>query len=217
MPSIIVLGQNAGADRWGFDVSEKEEDAHRLIKLALLHTDQLPAGIQDSSDFESELNLIRSQCRTASSVASALIRNIFFHSLSDVAERQRKTLESLLKEFTLHVVVGVPASWQQDARVRLLEVISDAGIPGTLPTSTLELFTEPEASALVFAGEFEEMFNLVVMLPHPMSPRPDIPSVVRMATGLTKIDFSPGWRHDRHLRLGGCNCGACCSQLPSAL
>lgn len=202
MPSTIVLGQNAGADRWGFDVSsEGGKDAHRLTKLALLHADQLPAGIYNSSDFEAELTLIRDQGRTAFSVASALIHKVFFHGLSDVAKRWGTTLESLLEDVTLHVVVGVPANWQPDARLRLVDTIRGAGIPGSRPDSTLELFTEPEASAVAFAREFAEKFNLVVMLPLPSrwSPRPSIPSAVRVTTGLANIESTPGRRRHRHL------------------
>lgn len=40
-PSAIVFGQDAGADRWGFNVLP-DNDAHRLVKLALLHPDQRP-------------------------------------------------------------------------------------------------------------------------------------------------------------------------------
>jgi len=157
-PTAIVFGQNAGADRWGYSVSPNDDDAHRLVKLALLHPDQRPAGIYSSSHFNAELSLIEKQGQTAFDVAAALLRTLFTHGLSAMAKESRMTVE----EVALHVVVGVPANWRPDARLRLLEAVHAAGIPGRRQTSTVDFFTEPQASAVALATAGIVPANLAV-------------------------------------------------------
>jgi hypothetical protein len=151
-PTCITGAADGGHPRWGWQVSPDEE-AFRWFKLALAHPEDLGADFQTSAALEDARRTRQARNMCPKQVAADYLRALWDSSLRQAA-RDLDTSVAQLGQATLHVVIGVPASWLPDAQLRLREAVAKAGIPGprSHPQSTLEFLSEAEAAALAVLG-----------------------------------------------------------------
>lgn len=151
-PTCITGAADGGQPRWGWQVSP-EEEAFRWFKLALAHPEDLGADFQTSAALEDARRTRQARNMCPEQVAADYLRALWDSNLQYAASRLGSSVDQLAQA-TLHVVIGVPASWLPDAQLRLREAVAKAGIPGprSHPQSTLEFLSEAEAASLAVLG-----------------------------------------------------------------
>ncbi|UPL01930.1 hypothetical protein LCI18_012864 [Fusarium solani-melongenae] len=136
VPTIISY-QNGGVANWGYEVGLKE-DAFRWIKILLepksKYADE-ELHVQGSSNLLGRVN------KTVEEVVSDYLRLIWTYTKENI--RKRVGDNDWENNFTLQVVLTVPAMWSHAAKDKTLKAARRAGLP-----QDIRLVTEPEAAAL---------------------------------------------------------------------
>ncbi|EEU38428.1 uncharacterized protein NECHADRAFT_88549 [Fusarium vanettenii 77-13-4] len=136
VPTIISY-QNGGVANWGYEVGLKE-DAFRWIKILLepksKYADE-ELHVQGSSNLLGKVN------KTVEEVVSDYLRLIWTYTKENI--RKRVGDSDWENNFTLQVVLTVPAMWTPAAKDKTLKAAQRAGLP-----QDIRLVTEPEAAAL---------------------------------------------------------------------
>ncbi|KAM6516430.1 hypothetical protein FALCPG4_014614 [Fusarium falciforme] len=136
VPTIISY-QNGGVANWGYEVGLKE-DAFRWIKILLEPKSKYANEelyVQGSSNLLGKVN------KTVEEIVSDYLRLIWTYTKENI--RKHVGDSDWENNFTLQVVLTVPAMWSHAAKDKTLRAAQRAGLP-----QDIRLVTEPEAAAL---------------------------------------------------------------------
>ena len=143
-PTCIAIAAGHGQGFWGTQV-DTDEEAFRLIKLAVMHPEYLDDSFQDSAALEDARRIRRFNHRTPSDLIWDYLGKIWTSSL-EAAARHLGVPAEKLSLVAQHVVIGIPTNWPPDAVTRLRDVVKTAGIEGG--RTTVQFLSEPEAAIL---------------------------------------------------------------------
>ncbi|KAJ4156413.1 hypothetical protein NW754_008041 [Fusarium falciforme] len=136
VPTIISY-QNGGVANWGYEVGLKE-DAFRWIKILL---EPKSKYADEELHVQGSNNLLGKVNKTVEEVVSDYLRLIWTYTKENI--RKRVGDSNWENNFTLQVVLTVPAMWTPAAKDKTLKAAQRAGLP-----QDIRLVTEPEAAAL---------------------------------------------------------------------
>ncbi|KAF5013318.1 hypothetical protein FDECE_668 [Fusarium decemcellulare] len=136
VPSVISY-KDGRAENWGYDVGPKEE-AFRWFKILLEPESQYS---QEYPEVHRTKELLNEIGKTAQDIVSDYLERIWRYTKEDI----RKCVgdDEWEINFTIHVVLTVPAMWSHLAKDNTLKAAVSAGLP-----ENIQLVTEPEAAAL---------------------------------------------------------------------
>ena len=143
-PTCVAIAAGHGQGRWGIQVDDDEE-AFRLIKLAVMHPEYHNDSFQDSGALEDARRIRRSYHRTPSDLIWQYLGKLWASSL-EAAARHLGIPTQQMALLAQHVVIGIPTNWPSDAVTRLREAVKNAGISGG--RTTVQFLSEPEAAIL---------------------------------------------------------------------
>ncbi|KAJ3526973.1 hypothetical protein NM208_g1479 [Fusarium decemcellulare] len=136
VPSIISY-KNGSAENWGYEVGLKEE-AFRWFKI-LLEPESKYA--QTTKEVRHSNELLKKVNKSAQDIVCDYLRRIWQYTKEDI--RKRIEDNDWERNYTIHVVLTVPAMWSHMAKDKTLKAAMSAGLP-----KNIQLVTEPEAAAL---------------------------------------------------------------------
>ncbi|KAG9649800.1 hypothetical protein KCU95_g15447, partial [Aureobasidium melanogenum] len=122
--------------RWGYQVGPQEQ-TFKWFKILL----------QTNHEYESRIGHVKSASKfleatgkTPEKMVGDYLNFLWTYTKEDISRHQGDNWEEI---YSTHVVVTVPAIWNETAKERTLRAAKTAGIPGTI-----SLVYEPEAAAL---------------------------------------------------------------------
>lgn len=133
--------ENGKPARWGYAV-ELKEDCFRWFKLLLDPKNKIG---QSSEAVTTSLKLLRSLNKRVEDVAADYLRLLWQYTKADIAKARGVDWES---NYTVKVVLTVPAIWSHEAKDRTMKIAKNADLP-----SQIDLVSEPEAAALAVLKE----------------------------------------------------------------
>ncbi|RMJ13421.1 hypothetical protein CDV36_006927 [Fusarium kuroshium] len=136
VPTVISY-ENGRVVNWGYEVGLKE-DAFRWIKILL---EPKSKYADEELNVQGSSNLLNKVNKTVEEVVSDYLRLIWKYTKEDI--RKRVGDNHWEDNFTLQVVLTVPAMWSHVAKDKTLKAAKKAGLP-----QDIRLVTEPEAAAL---------------------------------------------------------------------
>ena len=143
-PTCIAIAAGHGQGFWGTQV-DTDEEAFRLIKLAVMHPEYLNDSFQDSAALEDARRIRRFYHRTPSDLIWDYLGKIWTSSLEAAARHLGVSADKMIL-LAQHVVIGIPTNWPPDAVTRLRDAVKTAGIEGG--RTTVQFLSEPEAAIL---------------------------------------------------------------------
>ncbi|KAI8626325.1 hypothetical protein F5Y19DRAFT_488376 [Xylariaceae sp. FL1651] len=136
-----------GINAWGRDASDDPKHIS-WFKLLLLDEDDLQTHLKDSDHINIARGLVETAGKDPVTVISNYLSKIWNHVLEDIARAEG---QYFVDSRPFHIVITVPAIWQDRERQRMFRAVSQAGIldkrPGCADT-THAFISEPEAAAL---------------------------------------------------------------------
>lgn len=136
---------------WGYEVTVKE-DSLKWIKVLLESRPKYP----QTMDEVNQNNVILSRIgKTPEDVVADYLRCLWNYAKEDI--RKRVDDETWELNYSVHVVVTVPAVWSDMAKAKTLSAAKRAGMG-----RNITMITEPEAAALATLKEKAERHTLKV-------------------------------------------------------
>ncbi|KAF2973206.1 hypothetical protein GQX73_g304 [Xylaria multiplex] len=146
VPSSIAYPLN-GPIAWGQQVSD-EQGAIRWFKLLLLDETDLQQHLKNSEHIKKAREAINKTGKDVVTMIADYLARVWHHVLEDIVRARGR---QFLNTRSFHVVITVPAIWQDYAIERMDWALKKAGIldkrPGCAGT-TYNFVSEPEAAAL---------------------------------------------------------------------
>ncbi|KAI0540237.1 hypothetical protein GGR58DRAFT_523015 [Xylaria digitata] len=146
VPSSIAYTPN-GPVAWGQQVSD-EQWAIRWFKLLLLDENDLQQHLKNSEHIKKAREAIQNTGKDIVTIISDYLERVWDHVLEDITRARGR---QFVNTRSFHVVITVPAIWQDYAIERMDWALKKAGIlnkrPGCADT-THTFVSEPEAAAL---------------------------------------------------------------------
>ncbi|TRX96234.1 hypothetical protein FHL15_002958 [Xylaria flabelliformis] len=147
VPSRIVYSPG-GETTWGQQASDEQGTAILWFKLLLLNELDLPSHLEDTSHLNQARQRVERTGKNVVTIISDYLSKVWVHVL-EVMTRERG--RQFVNNHPFHVVVTVPAIWQDYAVHTMKRALDKAGIinkrPGR-PDTTHAFVSEPEAAAL---------------------------------------------------------------------
>ena len=141
---------------WGYEIGE-DADPARWFKLLLLRDEDLDADHRHSEFLVRARRMLRETGKTATDLVADYLQALWKYVLEVI---YRAVSQSVIEEFSFHIVITVPAIWKGYARKRMEDAVKQSGILKSRQAgpTTLALAPEPEAAAL--ASLYESKLNL---------------------------------------------------------
>ncbi|KAI0550830.1 hypothetical protein F4679DRAFT_594438 [Xylaria curta] len=147
VPSRITYSQG-GEIVWGQQASDEQGTAILWFKLLLLNELDLPSHLEDSNHIKLARRSVEKTGKDVVTIISDYLSKVWEHVLEVITRARGR---QFVNTHPFHVVVTVPAIWQDYAVRRMERALNKAGIlnkrPGC-PDTTLAFVSEPEAAAL---------------------------------------------------------------------
>jgi molecular chaperone DnaK (HSP70) len=130
---------------WGYTIPP---EAERLswFKL-LLAGEHLQQDIRESQKLKATAKLLRQLNKGVEEVTADYLKLIWDFAMIQIRTQNPRSIDGM----PFRVVIGIPAKWPQEARVKMRNAAAKAGLldsrPGGLATE-LEFVAEPEAAAV---------------------------------------------------------------------
>ncbi|ROW09511.1 hypothetical protein VMCG_02170 [Cytospora schulzeri] len=156
-PSAIKFSH--GETTWGIE-AKKVPEALQWFKLFLVDESDLPADVRGSTQLSEARDRLQTLGMTAVDVVASFLKLLWLHCLEKMKVAEG---EDTVDTSRLHVVVTLPAIWQNDAQERMRQAVDRAGILNArrgVGKTTLDLVSEPEAAALAALSGVDGRHNV---------------------------------------------------------
>lgn len=140
-------------EKWGYEVSDCDENTLEWFKLALVADKDLPPHLRISAKLKDTKRKMSNLGLNATQVVADYMEKVWTHVLGEM----KKNLTSEDFESTpIHVVISIPAIWGNHA-VEMMKTATALSIMKSRGASiiTYELLSEPEAAIQAYADELE--------------------------------------------------------------
>lgn len=135
-------------------------EALRWFKLLLVNEGDLPADVRGSAQLQEARDKLEALEMSAVDIIASFLKLLWSHCLERMTGAEG---EETVDTSRFHVVVTLPAIWQNDARERMRQAVGKAGILNPRPTvgkTTLDFVSEPEAAALAALSGVDGHHNI---------------------------------------------------------
>lgn len=155
VPSVISY-ENGVVKNWGYEVGMKEESL-KWIKVLLESNPKYPQtpstdGVKQSNQLLAKLG------KAPEDVVADYLRCLWNYAKEDIRKRVDDEMWEI--NYSVRVVVTVPAVWSDSAKAKTLNAAKKAGMG-----KNIAMITEPEAAALATLKGKAEQHTLVVSDP----------------------------------------------------
>lgn len=145
VPSAIAYDRDGVVTKWGYHVRDQDSDAFQFRWMKIL-LDPSHKYYKEAPRMMEMIAALATLGKSAEDVVSDFLKCFWEHTLKTL---QRKHEE--LTQYTLQVVLTVPAVWSPSAKDKTLKAAIKAGMP-----EDLQLVTEPETAALAVLKDKSE-------------------------------------------------------------
>jgi hypothetical protein len=158
VPSKIHYEEGTGAITWGYNISNNVEPL-QWFKLLLLEPNELQDDLHRSAHIKNARHMMVELNKNAVEVIGDYLGQLWKHTIEIIEKAKGR---SLVNGTPIHVVLTVPAIWNDCARDRMRRAASLAGIlDGRLVgKTTLSFISEPEAAVIATLPELGERGDL---------------------------------------------------------
>ncbi|RYP57007.1 hypothetical protein DL769_009761 [Monosporascus sp. CRB-8-3] len=153
VPTKLYYDKHTTDVSWGYNIPEGEPI--QWFKLLLLNDEDLPAHLQGSAHIQKARTMLEELGKDATRVTADYLKQIWQHTMK-VIEKAKGP--SLIKATPIHVVLTVPAIYQDYGRERMRRAAELAGILDKRPLcedTTLSFVTEPESAVMATLPELD--------------------------------------------------------------
>ncbi|KAI0440360.1 actin-like ATPase domain-containing protein [Xylaria telfairii] len=140
---------------WGYEVPLDAADPVQWFKLLLLRDEDIGDDLRQSDYYIRAKRKLRELDKTPTEIIADYLRLLWRHTLDTIHKSRSKVV---LGALAFHVVVTVPAIWQDYARTSMQHAVAKAGILDfrSAGPTTMSFVPEPEAAGLVTLCEHGE-------------------------------------------------------------
>jgi molecular chaperone DnaK (HSP70) len=144
---------------WGYTVSPNARGKTlEWFKLLLLNENDLPDDIRGSPIIQQARQALKDANKTAVQVIADYLRELWVFCSQRITSAAGAAIWTKNR---IQVVMTIPAIWKADAKSKMREAATRAGILGR-PGTVLDFVTEPEAAALATLTDMEGRSSLDV-------------------------------------------------------
>lgn len=156
VPSKISYDRDGKVMKWGFEADGSDGITMEWFKLALVAGKGLPSHLKDSTKLNETKKNMRDLGINARQVMAQYMDKIWAHAKDEIMKTiGRRALESL----PIHVVVTIPAIWDNQAIQTMKEAAASSILQsrptGPMGLTTYEFLSEPEAAVQAYAKELQ--------------------------------------------------------------
>ncbi|RYP44143.1 hypothetical protein DL768_009378 [Monosporascus sp. mg162] len=153
VPTKLYYDKHTKNVSWGYNIPEGEPI--QWFKLLLLNDEDLPTHLQGSAHLRKARTMLEELGKDATQVTADYLKQLWQHSMKAIEKAKGP---SLIKAAPIHVVLTVPAIYQDYGRERMRRAAELAGILDKRPLcedTTLSFVTEPESAVMATLPELD--------------------------------------------------------------
>lgn len=141
---------------WGYDIP-LDVDPARWFKLLLVKEEDLGKELRNSEPLVYARKCVDDTAKKPVELVADYLRALFEHTLNVIRKARGQSVVDALR---FHVVITVPAIWQDYARRDMEQAAEMAGIMGSRPAGQTKLTFAPEPEAAALSTLYEMGRNL---------------------------------------------------------
>ncbi|RYP25624.1 hypothetical protein DL767_008335 [Monosporascus sp. MG133] len=153
VPTKLYYDKHTKNVSWGYNIPEGEPI--QWFKLLLLNDEDLSAHLQGSAHIRKARTMLEELGKDATQVTADYLKQLWQHTMKAMEKAKGP---SLIKATPIHVVLTVPAIYQDYGRERMRRAAELAGILDKRPLcedTTLSFVTEPESAIMATLPELD--------------------------------------------------------------
>ncbi|RYP20439.1 hypothetical protein DL765_002815 [Monosporascus sp. GIB2] len=153
VPTKLYYDKHTKDVSWGYNIPEGEPV--QWFKLLLLNDEDLPAHLQGSAHIRKARAMLEELGKDATQVTADYLKQLWQHTMKAI---EKVKGPSLIRVTPIHVVLTVPAIYQDYGRERMRRAAELAGILKKRPVcedTTLSFVTEPESAVMATLPELD--------------------------------------------------------------